>query len=234
MTDKNIAGIDLDSLKQWTGLEIARAYPITRNDTYVFVSDVRELLARRAEPSVTAEALLRVIGDAFDPESCFPITENQAQARALGAARAALASPAVPEGYKLVPIKLTEEMHVAAVRAIVRSTGNDDFPPAVWSAMLGASPAVSQQAAPEAPACAHVWNDFGQLGGRNVSWCPRCDTLAWTGKEPAPDAQQAGAAVDLRDWLKIIHDDELTLGDRLQRISSRINATLAEQERKQA
>ena len=40
----------------------------------------------------------------------------------------------------------------------------------------------------EADHCAHVWNDFGQLGGRNVSWCPRCDTLAWTGKEPEPVA----------------------------------------------
>jgi hypothetical protein len=60
-----------------------------------------------------------------------------------------------------------------------------------------ASPAVSQIAAPD---CVHVWNDFGQLGGRNVSWCPRCDTLAWTGKEPA--TQQAvshmdGAAVEM-------------------------------------
>lgn len=47
----------------------------------------------------------------------------------------------------------------------------------------------TQQAAPEAPTCTHVWNDFGQLGGRNVSWCPRCDTLAWTGKEPEPATQ---------------------------------------------
>lgn len=37
----------------------------------------------------------------------------------------------------------------------------------------------------------HVWHDFGQLGGRNVSWCPRCDTLAFTGQEPpaAPGAE---------------------------------------------
>jgi hypothetical protein len=54
----------------------------------------------------------------------------------------------------------------------------------------------STGAAPEAPACSHVWNDFGQLGGRNVSWCPRCDTLAWTGKEPASATQQAGAAFE--------------------------------------
>lgn len=36
--------------------------------------------------------------------------------------------------------------------------------------------------------CSHVWNDFGQLGGRNVAWCPRCDVLAWTGKEPETPA----------------------------------------------
>jgi hypothetical protein len=47
---------------------------------------------------------------------------------------------AVPPGYNLVPTKLTEEMHVAAVRAIIKSTGNDDFPPAVWAAMIAAAP----------------------------------------------------------------------------------------------
>lgn len=56
---------------------------------------------------------------------------------------------------------------------------------------------VTRQAAPEAPTCAHVWNDFGQLGGRNVSWCPRCDTLAWTGREPGAAPAQAGDALDV-------------------------------------
>jgi hypothetical protein len=50
------------------------------------------------------------------------------------------ASTAAPEGYVLVPTKITEEMHVAAVRAIIRATGNDDFPPAVWDAMIAAAP----------------------------------------------------------------------------------------------
>jgi len=49
------------------------------------------------------------------------------------------AAGAAPDGYVLVPKVPTEKMHVAAVRAIVRSTGNDDFPPAVWSAMIAAS-----------------------------------------------------------------------------------------------
>lgn len=54
---------------------------------------------------------------------------------------------------------------------------------------------IAQQAALEASTCAHVWNDFGQLGGRKVSWCPRCDTLAWTGKEPTPAPQQAAVTL---------------------------------------
>src|SRR5258706_14016663 len=43
-------------------------------------------------------------------------------------------------GWKLVPIKPTEEMHAAAVRTISRCNGNDDFPPRVYAAMLAAAP----------------------------------------------------------------------------------------------
>ena len=50
------------------------------------------------------------------------------------------------EGWKLVPTTLTEEMHVAAVRTILRCTGNDDFPPRVYRAMLAAAPHQSQEA----------------------------------------------------------------------------------------
>ena len=46
----------------------------------------------------------------------------------------------VPEGYVLVPLKITEDMHVAAVRAVVNANGNDDFPRTVWAAMLSAAP----------------------------------------------------------------------------------------------
>jgi hypothetical protein len=42
--------------------------------------------------------------------------------------------------------------------------------------------------------CAHSWRDFGQLGGRNVVWCSKCDLLAWTGKEPDTTRPAAGAA----------------------------------------
>lgn len=50
-------------------------------------------------------------------------------------------------GWKLVPVVPTEEMHVAAVRTIRNCTGNDDFPPRVYAAMLAAAPA-----APGSPA----------------------------------------------------------------------------------
>lgn len=53
-----------------------------------------------------------------------------------------LASPraAVPEGWKLVPTTLTEDMHAAAVRVIARCHGNDDWPPAVLKAFFDAAP----------------------------------------------------------------------------------------------
>lgn len=47
---------------------------------------------------------------------------------------------AVPDGHVVVPINITEEMHVAAVKTIRHCTGNDDFPPRVYSAMLSAAP----------------------------------------------------------------------------------------------
>lgn len=50
------------------------------------------------------------------------------------------AQQAVPEGWKLVPVELTEDMHAAAVRAILTCHGNDDFPPKVFNAMLAAAP----------------------------------------------------------------------------------------------
>lgn len=46
----------------------------------------------------------------------------------------------VPEGFKLVPVELTEDMHAAAVRTISRCSGNADFPPRVYTAMLAAAP----------------------------------------------------------------------------------------------
>lgn len=46
----------------------------------------------------------------------------------------------LPIGWQTVPTEITEEMHTAAVRTAVRCTGNDDFPPRVYRAMLAAAP----------------------------------------------------------------------------------------------
>jgi hypothetical protein len=54
-----------------------------------------------------------------------------------------------PARWKLVPVEITEDMHVAAVRTIVRCSGNDDFPPRVWRAMLAAAPQPPAASPPE-------------------------------------------------------------------------------------
>jgi hypothetical protein len=64
---------------------------------------------------------------------------------------ATLASPAVPEGYKIVPIEPTPEM----LEAVYSSSKWDNMDPPArvsWGKMVEAAPAVSQKAAPEAPA----------------------------------------------------------------------------------
>jgi hypothetical protein len=50
----------------------------------------------------------------------------------------------VPAGWKLVPEKLTEPMHVAIVRAVIRSSGNADMPPNVWAGALSAAPSLGE------------------------------------------------------------------------------------------
>jgi hypothetical protein len=47
---------------------------------------------------------------------------------------------AVPEGWKLVPIKPTEEMHIAACKVLLRSNGLDGTPKRMIEAMLAAAP----------------------------------------------------------------------------------------------
>jgi hypothetical protein len=73
------------------------------------------------------ETILNFIA-AFNPQTCRTLIDRLRKAEA------------AREGWKLVPVELTEEMHVAAVRTIVRCTGNDDFPPRVYRAMLAAAP----------------------------------------------------------------------------------------------
>ena len=61
--------------------------------------------------------------------------------------------------WRLVPATPTEEMHVAAVKTIVHCTGNADFPPRVWAAML----AVAPRTEPEAVS-GLSWNGFNING----------------------------------------------------------------------
>lgn len=48
------------------------------------------------------------------------------------------ATPQVPEGYIPVRVKITEEMHVAAVKVLRRANGIDDLPQRMLDAMLSA------------------------------------------------------------------------------------------------
>ena len=111
MENQNTAGIDLDSLtRYYMGAMDMQA---DLSGKYVKIDDVRELLARRAEPSVAADE--RALFEANWPEIHKHGIDHGWRGIALAAwkARAALASPAVPEGYKLVPLKPTTEMRAA-------------------------------------------------------------------------------------------------------------------------
>lgn len=73
-------------------------------------------------------------------------TDNPARAQGMrdcGLDVRPLYAHAIPLGFVLVPVVPTEAMHVAAVKAIQRCTGNDDFPPRVYRAMIEAAPKVT-------------------------------------------------------------------------------------------
>lgn len=156
MTDKNTAGIDLDSLTCY-GLisDVHGEYISARDDgAYVKKDAVRELLARRAEPSVAAdERALAVAQEAAYPYpgECAHTsvkmrhTDQSLAFRAGWQARAALASPAVPEGYKLVPIEPTPDMEQAGANELADECATPIWAHNCYCAMLRASPAVSQK-----------------------------------------------------------------------------------------
>jgi DNA-directed RNA polymerase subunit M/transcription elongation factor TFIIS len=60
----------------------------------------------------------------------------------------ALADVRVPDGWKLVPVKLSDDMHEAVVKLDFTST-HDPLWPEYWSAMLAASPECPQAASAE-------------------------------------------------------------------------------------
>lgn len=51
----------------------------------------------------------------------------------------------VPEGWKLVPVEITEDMHAAAVKTLRHCHGNDDFPPRIYGAMIAAAPSPAKE-----------------------------------------------------------------------------------------
>jgi len=117
---------------------------------------VHAALALRAEPSVAADERARIeeaakaIYRLFDGAETHPWVEggnSNKQDDARRYARAALASPAVPEGYKLVPIEPTPAQQQAG-----HDTPGAHGYNASYRAMVKAAPAVSQSAALEAPA----------------------------------------------------------------------------------
>ena len=120
---------------------------------------------------------------------------------AIDALRAELAKPDAPmvqDGWQLVPVGLTEAMHVAGVRTIVHCTGNDDWPPRVWHAMLADAPRPAPaEPQPERDFAAEVdhwmkrskeWRKRAEAAEALLSAQPPAPQPA--GGEPQPAAQQ--------------------------------------------
>jgi hypothetical protein len=175
MNQTTTAGIDLDSLTRYDAFETDEGdeLRVDPNGRWVRFDDVRELLARRAESSVTVSTGERERVLAYTPlesaawraaglmsSALFKLDATEDIARRLAAeiqgmlpvlssgaddARAALASPAVPEGYKLVPIEPTPEMIQAACRDHGYPGGSRRIYRDGYRSMVAAAPAVSQK-----------------------------------------------------------------------------------------
>jgi hypothetical protein len=175
--DNQTAGVDLDDLM---------TYP-SPHGTLVRLADVKCRLARRAEPSVAAGDERALYMRAID--SMYPVPNNPHQSvvqRAMDAriafthgwdaARAALASPAVPEGYKLVPLKCTPEMRAAWERAPQSEDDDVEFHGA-YRAMIDAAPAPAAQKA----GASHAANAGEDTGLREAASAvvARWDSVLW-------------------------------------------------------
>lgn len=84
-----------EAIRLFGSMRTAMHWPALEDHMKEMEETGEKLRAALSRPLADERALLRAIGDAFDPESSHPITENQAQARAVGATRAALAQPIV-------------------------------------------------------------------------------------------------------------------------------------------
>jgi hypothetical protein len=103
MTDKNTAGVDLDSLARYGVEQDGVGYMRNRPDgEYVKLADVHELLARRAEPSVVADYEFKRFHQQLCERFGYVHDERDWKRDQLSliehiARRAALASPAVSQ-----------------------------------------------------------------------------------------------------------------------------------------
>jgi hypothetical protein len=121
----------------------------------------------RNDTEATAGPDAERLKDAIEGE-CDGLAITDAQARAI------IAHSAAP-GWVAVPVELTEAMHVAAVRTAVRCTGNDDFPPRVWRAMLDAALTNREARSPE-PDMRAICEALGfdPTNHHNAAKCPYC------------------------------------------------------------
>ena len=112
--------------------------------------------------------------------------------------RAALSAPAEQDGWQLVPVGLTEAMHVAGVRTIVHCTGNDDWPPRVWHAMLADAPR-------PAPAEPQPERDFAaevdHWMKRSKEWRKRAEAAEALLSAQPPAPQPAGGERDRYEFV---------------------------------
>jgi hypothetical protein len=129
--------------------EESRAYKLGHRDArHAAVEILLEHFKNDAEPSVAAGDVRALAADLLqylDEHDWGGIPEGVTADRL----RAALASPAVPEGYKIVPIEPTPEM----LEAVYSSSKWDNMDPPArvsWTKMIEASPAVSQKTEPVA------------------------------------------------------------------------------------
>lgn len=88
-------------------------------------------------------------GEIFDAETGVVISPAwkyyETGARAALAAAAPFLTPQIPDGWKLVPVEPTEEMADAHFRAHAQAKTVFAEVPALWAAMLAASPSPPQE-----------------------------------------------------------------------------------------
>ena len=128
---------DLETICDPAGIVTENA--LLKQTAKELVAMVNRLKRDAAQPAaqpvqrLSDERIDAVLHDAgVDEYAAIPIEYDRQVARAIEAA-------ICPPGYVVVPVEVTEAMHVAAVKTAMRCTGNADFPPRVWRAMIAAA-----------------------------------------------------------------------------------------------